>query len=131
MAFLKGKDGAVYVGTPKAKLGHVQNWNLDEEADSVDGWGMGDDYETSFTTIKRFSGAAQVYIDPTAPQHTLVVGDEIALELYPGGEAVGSAYFSGNVCVTAMARSGDKGGIPDVKISFKGRGTLTRATKTA
>lgn len=129
MAFLKGKDGAVYLGTPRAKLGHVQNWNLDEEADSVDGWGMGDAYETSFTTIKRFSGAAEVYLDPAAPQHTLRVGDEIALELYPGGEIVGSAYWSGNVTLTAMARSGDKGGIPSVKISFKGRGALTPMTK--
>lgn len=129
MAFLKGKDGVVYFGTPKAKLGHVQNWNLDEEADTVDGWGMGDTYETSFTTIKRFSGATEVYMDPTAPQHTLKVGDEIALELYPGGETTGSAYFSGNVTVTAAARSADKGGIPTVKISFKGRGALTQATK--
>lgn len=129
MAFLKGKDGAVYFGTPKAKLAYVQNWNVDEEADTVDGWGMGDAYETSFTTIKRFSGAADVYMDPAAPQQALKVGDEVAMELYPGGETSGSAYFSGQVTITALARSGDKGGIPGVKISFKGRGALTPATK--
>lgn len=126
MAFLKGKDGVVKLGSPALAVAFVQSWNLDEEADEVSGWGMGDEYETSFTTVKRFSGSAEVYFDPGNASANLRVGDEIKLELYPGGETSGSAYFTGEVCISALAHSGDKGGIPNLKINFKGRGDLTR-----
>lgn len=125
---LKGKDGVVKFGAPAEQLAHVQSWALDEQADQVSGWGMGDDYETSFTTIKRFSGNVVVYLDPGDPAADLRPGDEIAIELYPGGEATGSAYFSGNVCVTGLPTEGAKDGIPTLTINFAGRGALNRAT---
>jgi len=125
---LKGKDGVVKFGSPLAALGAVQNWNIDEQSDTVSGWGMGDDYENSFTTIKRWSGSCEVYLDFADASDDLAVGDEIAIELYPGGAAVGSGYFSGTVIITGLARGGAKDGIPSLNINFRNQGALTKGT---
>lgn len=127
---LKGKDGVVKLGPAgnEEAIGHIQSWALDEQADQISGWGMGDEYETSFTSIKRFSGNVVVYYAPGDPSADLRPGDEISLELYPGGETSGSAYFSGNVCVTGLPTEGAKDGIPGLTINFAGRGALSRGT---
>lgn len=125
---LKGKDGVVKFGAPLAALGAVQNWNIDEQSDTVSGWGMGDDYENSFTTVKRWSGSCEVYLDFADASDDLAVGDEIAIELYPGGETVGSGYFSGTVIITGLARGGAKDGIPTLNINFRNQGALTKGT---
>ena len=127
---LKGKDGVVYFGDPKQRLGAVQNWNVDEVADTVSGWGMGDDYENTFTTIRRWSGSVEVYLDFTDAADDLAVGDELPVELYPGGEATGSGYFSGNVIITNLARGGAKDGIPNLTINFRNQGALVKGTST-
>lgn len=125
---LKGKDGIVYVDDPKVRLGAVQNWNLDEQADVVSGWGMGDEAESSFTTIKRYTGSVEVYLDFADASDDVSVGDVLPAEFYPGGEASGSGYFSGNILVTGLSRSGAKDGIPALTINFRGDGTLTKGT---
>ena len=122
---LKGKDGVIYVGTPKVQLGHIQSWNIDLQADQVSGWGMGDEYETSFTTVKRWSGSFEAYLDFSQAFAAISVGDELDVELYPGGESIGSGFFSGRVAVTGLPMSGSKDGIPLVTINFASRGDLT------
>lgn len=119
---LKGKDGIVYVDNPKQRLGKVQNWTLDEQADTVAGWGMGDTAETAFTTITRFSGSVEVYLDFADASDDLSVGDALPVELYPGGETSGSGYFSGTILVTGLSRSGAKDGIPGLTINFRNAG---------
>jgi hypothetical protein len=126
---LKGKDGIVKTGSPLAALGAVQNWNVDEQADVVAGWGMGDAAESAFTTIKRYSGSVEVYLNFADESDDLAVGDEVAMELYPGGETTGSGYFSGTVLVTGLARSGAKDGIPALTINFRNAsGVLSKGT---
>jgi len=126
---LKGKDGVVKAGTPLAAFGAVQNWNIDEQADVVAGWGMGDAAESAFTTVKRYSGSVEVYLNPADESDDLAVGDEVALELYPGGETSGSGYFSGDVLITGLARSSAKDGIPALNINFRNAsGVLTKGT---
>lgn len=128
---LKGKDGIVYVDNPRARIGKVQNWNLDEQADVVSGWGMGDVGEASFTTITRYSGSFEAYLDFADASDDLSVGDTLPLELYPGGEAVGSGYFSGNILVTGISRSGAKDGIVSLSVNFRNAsGTLNKGTAT-
>ncbi|MBT8169875.1 hypothetical protein [Falsiruegeria litorea] len=126
---LKGKDGIVYVDNPKERLGSVQNWNIDEQADTVAGWGMGDTSETAFTTISRFTGSAEVYLDFADASDDVSVGDVLPLELYPGGETTGSGYFSGTILVTGISRSGAKDGIPSATINFRNSsGVLSKGT---
>lgn len=127
---LKGKDGVVKFGDPLETLGKVQDWNVDEQADTVSGWGMGDEYESTFTTVKRWTGSVTVYLNPADPSDDLGVGDELATELYPGGETTGSGYFSGDVIITGLNRSSSKDGIPVLAINFRNQDALVKGTAT-
>lgn len=127
---LKGKDGVVKFGTPAAALGAVQNWNVDEQSDTVSGWGMGDEYENTFTTIKRWSGSVEVYLNFADASDDIEIGDEVTVGLYPGGETTGSGYFSGAVIVTGLARGSAKDGIPNLNINFRNQGALVKGTAT-
>lgn len=129
MAFLKGKDGVVKFGTDS--LAHIQNWNVDEQGDTVEGWGMGDTAATSFSTIQRWSGSLECYIDPTETTATLAIDDEVALTLLPGGEVAGLPSWTGNAAITSIASSGAKDGIPIMTISFANKGPLTKGTVSA
>lgn len=128
MPFYQGRDGVVKIGTDT--VGHVQSWNVDETADEVRGWGMGDTYDTGFATIARWSGSVEVYIDGTDPSDALAIRDEVAVEFYPGGEASGNVYLSGTAQVLSLARSSSKGGIPMLTINLTGRGALSKTTVT-
>ncbi|MGX0875925.1 hypothetical protein ACSSV4_000597 [Roseovarius sp. MBR-154] len=124
---LKGKDGVVKFGTPVAAVLAVQSWNLDPQADEVSGWGMGDEWEESFATIKRYSGSVEVYLNP-ADAAVPDLAETVAVELFPGGETTGSGFFSGNVVITGKAMSGSKDGIPTMTLNIKGTGALTEST---
>lgn len=124
MSFLKGKDGVVRYGAAKDLIGHIQSWNMDTTSDEVTGWGMGDEFSSTFATVKSWSGSMEFYLDFSDPGAAITVGDEFALDLYPGGEDTGSGYYSGNVAVTGVARSGEKAGIPSVTVNFRGIGAL-------
>lgn len=126
MAFLKGRDGVVKVGTPGEAIGNLQSWNVDTQCDETAGWGMGDSFETSFVTISRWKGSVELYIDPTDPSDALVTGTDVKVEFYPGGEAAGGVYYSGTACISGMNRSGEKAGIPSITINFSGKGALSR-----
>lgn len=126
MPFYKGRDGVVKVGT--AALGHVQNWNVDVSADEVRGWGMGDEWDSGFTTVKRWSGSVEVYLDATDESDTLAVGDEVSLDFYPGGESTGNTYLSGTAAILSLASSGAKDGIPMLTVNFSGKGALSKTT---
>ncbi|MEP1612665.1 MAG: hypothetical protein ABJL72_12185 [Roseobacter sp.] len=91
---------------------------------------MGDEYESTFTTIKRWSGSVEVYLDFADNSDDVEIGDEIPLELYPGGETTGSGYFSGNVIVTGLSRGASKEGIPNLNINFRNQGALVKGTTT-
>lgn len=125
---LKGKDGVVKIGNPRVALGEVQSFNVDESADRVSGWGMGDSYENSFTTVKRWEGSVEVYLDHTDESALVKVGDELDVDFYFGGETAGYGYFTGNVAVTGLNRSTTKDGIPALNINFAGNGALTEGT---
>ncbi|MQQ09108.1 hypothetical protein GFB49_11635 [Epibacterium sp. SM1979] len=126
---LKGKDGVFRYGASKERVGAVQNWNIDESADVVAGWGMGDAGESAFTTVSRFSGSVEFYLDPTDPGDDIAIGDTFEIDLYPGGETSGSAYFTGTILVTATPMAGSKDGIPTKTVNFRNAsGTLSKNT---
>lgn len=125
---LRGKDGSVRYGASRDLIGEIQSWNLDESADTVSGWGMGNTTETTFTTVSRWEGSVECYLDPVDPSYAIQPGDEVAVELYPGGETTGSGYFSGNIIVTGLSRSSSKDGIPMLTINFRNQGALARQT---
>lgn len=129
--FYQGRDGVVKVGEPGESLGHVQSWNIDEQADEVRGWGMGDDYETGFATIARWTGSVVVYMDPADPSASINIRDVVKVEFLPGGSTSGNEILSGNAAILGLPKEGAKDGIPTLTINFTGRGALNKTTVSA
>lgn len=112
-------------------VGHLQSWNIDEQAAVLEGYSMGDSWADNETGIKRWSGSCEAYFDPAdAGQIEARPGDIVALNLYPGGETTGLPYMSGNAIVTGNPKSGTKDGWVTLTINFAGKGALTQATVT-
>ena len=130
MAFFAGKDGVVKVGASAVEVGEVQSWTLDLAASIGEGWGMGDAAVRHFVSAPPTgSGSLEMYLDPAdAGQALLVPAAEVAVELYPGGEAVGSGYFTLSAIIESVNRQGEKSGIPMLTVNFKVNGAVTPAT---
>ena len=93
MAIIHGKDGVVKIGT--ADFAHVQSWNLDVTADVAEAYSMGEEWKDAGVGVKGWSGSLECYFDPAdTTQSGLDVGDVVALNLYPGGDATGARYVS-------------------------------------
>ncbi|SNX74845.1 hypothetical protein SAMN05878503_1276 [Cereibacter ovatus] len=127
MAIIHGKDGVVKIGT--ADFAHVQSWNLDVTADVAEAYSMGEEWKDAGVGVKGWSGSLECYFDPAdTTQGGLDVGDVVALNLYPGGDATGARYFSGNAVVSGVPLSGAKDGWVSVTFNFTGKGALASAT---
>lgn len=126
MATFRGHDGQIKIGG--ATVAAVQSWNVDTTADVVEGSAMGEEWKTNFATFKGWSGSVEAYLDPAdAGQIALAIGATVALELYPGGDVPGLAYFSGQAVINGTPRSGAKDGIPTITFNFTGTGPLAQA----
>jgi len=131
MAIMKGKDGAITIGTGAgSRLLHVQSWNLDVSVDTNETWSMGDEWSDNDPTIKKFSGSIECYLD-FADAARPDVGDVFEFNLNPGGQEVGTGYFSGRALVTGTPFSSAKDGTPIVSLNFANKGALTEATRIA
>lgn len=124
MAYKTGKHGAVKVG--EAAVAHVQSWSLDVQAETATGWGMGDEWTESETTVKSWSGNVEAYFDPEdAGQLALGVGSVVTLDLYPHDSDVNATYFSGSAIITGKPITAPKGDFVSVTFNFNGKGALT------
>ncbi|MBJ2152638.1 hypothetical protein [Paracoccus sp. IB05] len=126
MAIIHGKDGIVKIGA--ADFGHVQSWNLDVTADVAEAYSMGEDWKDAGVGVKGWSGSLECYFDPAdGTQDDIEVGTVVALNLYPGGDDTGAAYYSGNAVVSGIPLSGAKDGWVAITFNFTGKGALAKA----
>lgn len=131
MSFLNGKNGSILVGASTADQNviHIQNWNIDHTADTIEGWGMGDSDSITDTTIRKWSGSFVVYIDPTDTNAALFVpGTKLQGRFFPGENTTGNEHYDGAFVITGVNREAAKDGIPGQTISLASRGALTRTT---
>lgn len=130
MAKIHGFGGALRVGGVSGQIvGQLQSWNLDEQAQVTAGYAMGQTWEDNETTVKRWSGSAEVYFDPTdAGQALLDAGASVDLDFYPGGNSTGQPNRSGAAKVTGIPLSANKDGWVSMTINFVGDGPLTKGT---
>lgn len=128
MAFHTGKNGAVKIGASGATtVAAVQSWSLDEQAETVKGWGMGDTHTTSETLMSSWSGSVECYLDPAdTTQTALTVGSSVTLSLYPHATAPGAVFFTGTAVITGRPISAQKGDFVSITFNFEGQGALTR-----
>lgn len=130
MAKDHGFDGAVRVAGTDL-IGEIQSWNLDTKANVTKGYSMGQAWEDAQSTVKSWSGSVECRFDAAdAGQIQLEVGDEVALDFYPGGNTTGKHVKSGSAIITGTPLSVSKDAWVTVTFNFEGNGALSGGTVT-
>jgi len=128
MATFTGSDGVILVGTDQ--IAEVRSYSIDETMDTLEDTAMGDTSRTYKTSLKSFSGSADVFFDDTdtAGQGALTVGSEVTLNVQFEGNTTGDHKMSGTVLITGRTISASFDGMVEASISFLGTGALTEST---
>ena len=128
MATFSGSDGVVLVGTDQ--VAEIRSYSIDETMDTLEDTAMGDSSRTYKTSLKQFSGSADVLFDDTdsSGQGALTVGSSVTLNIQMEGNSSGDHKFSGTVLVTGRTISASYDGLVEASISFQGTGALTEST---
>jgi hypothetical protein len=131
MATFTGSDGVILVGTDQ--VAEVRSYSIDETMDTLEDTAMGDTSRTYKTSLKSFSGSADVFFDDTdtAGQGALTVGSEVTLNVQFEGNTAGDHKLSGTVLITGRTISASFDGMVEASISFQGTGALTESTVSA
>lgn len=128
MATFTGSDGVILVGTDQ--VAEVRSYSIDETMDTLEDTAMGDTSRTYKTSLKSFSGSADVFFDDTdtAGQGALTVGSEVTLNVQFEGNTSGDHKLSGTVLITGRTISASFDGMVEASISFQGTGALSETT---
>jgi len=128
MATFTGSDGVILVGTDQ--VAEVRSYSIDETMDTLEDTAMGDTSRTYKTSLKSFSGSADVFFDDTdtAGQGALTVGSEVTLNVQFEGNTTGDHKLSGTVLITGRTISASFDGMVEASISFQGTGALSETT---
>ncbi len=128
MATFTGSDGVILVGTDQ--VAEVRSYSIDETMDTLEDTAMGDTSRTYKTSLKSFSGSADVFFDDTdtSGQGALTVGSEVTLNVQFEGNTTGDHKLSGTVLITGRTISASFDGMVEASISFQGTGALTETT---
>ena len=89
MANHKGSEGVVKIGANQ--IAEVRDWSLSETAETIDDTAMGDTARTRQPSLTSASGSLNCWWDETdsTGQIAMQAGSEVALKLYPEGDARG------------------------------------------
>jgi len=128
MATFTGSDGVILVGSDQ--VAEVRSYSIDETMDTLEDTAMGDTSRTYKTSLKTFSGSADVFFDDTdsSGQGALTVGSEVTLNVQFEGNTTGDHKLSGTVIITGRTISASFDGMVEASISFQGTGALTETT---
>lgn len=130
MATFTGSDGVILVGSDQ--VAEVRSYSIDETMDTLEDTAMGDTSRTYKTSLKTFSGSADVFFDDTdtSGQGALTVGSSVTLNVQFEGNTSGDHKLSGTVLITGRTISASFDGMVEASISFQGTGALTETTVT-
>jgi len=128
MATFSGSDGVILVGTDQ--VAEVRSYSIDETMDTLEDTSMGDTSRTYKTSLKSFSGSADVFFDDTdtSGQGALTVGTSATLNIQMEGNTTGDHKLSGTVLVTGRTITASFDGLVEASITFQGTGALTEST---
>lgn len=131
MATFTGSDGVILVGSDQ--VAEVRSYSIDETMDTLEDTAMGDTSRTYKTSLKSFSGSADVFFDDTdtSGQGALTVGSEVTLNVQFEGNTAGDHKLSGTVLITGRTISASFDGMVEASISFQGTGALSETTVSA
>jgi hypothetical protein len=128
MATFSGSDGVILVGSNQ--VAEVRSYTIDENMDTIEDTVMGDTTRSYKSSLKTFSGSADVLFDDTdtSGQGALTVGASVTLSVQMEGATTGDHKLSGSVLVTSRSITGTYDGLVEATIGFQGTGALTEGT---
>jgi len=128
MATFTGSDGVILVGSDQ--VAEVRSYSIDETMDTLEDTAMGDTSRTYKTSLKTFSGSADVFFDDTdtSGQGALTVGSSVTLNVQFEGNTSGDHLLTGTVLITRRTISASFDGMVEASISFQGTGALSETT---
>lgn len=132
MATQRGCFGVVRSGPSSGAVGavaEVKSWSFEESADREDLSVMGTCTKKFGSGPQQTVGTIEVYFDQDdARQADFVVGAEIAIQLYPGGQSAGKKYYSGLANIDSIKREGNVTSSVGTSFGWSVNGALTVAT---
>lgn len=123
MARHSGKNGKVKLGSNF--IGHLVSFDITEKADKVKATAAGEAWDSHIVTQKSWSGSLALRLDHASGAYqTPRAGDELAVEFYTDGDAVGKTLLSGTVILDDHGIDLSYDGEVGRKYSFTGNGEL-------
>ena len=129
MATHHGSEGLVKVSS--ATVAEVTGFTFTQTAEYAEDTALADTDKTyNITAIKSWSGNLSCFWDETDTngQVALAPGANVALKLYPEGDASTDTYYDGNALITDITRTVSRGAITEITFNFIGNGALTTST---
>jgi hypothetical protein len=129
MATHHGSEGLVKVSS--ATVAEVTGFTFTLTAEYAEDTALADTDKTyNITAIKSWSGNLSCFWDETDTngQVALAPGANVALKLYPEGDASTDTYYEGNALITDITRTVSRGAITEITFNFIGNGALTTST---
>ena len=133
MGITTGKRGVLAVGVGGTdEVAELRNWSINEDGGLEDTSVMGDDWTKSDPVLKSWKGSCGGFWDATdtAGQGALVIGAQVTLTLFPGGNTSGLKKWSGLATVASVDTEAAHNGHVAFKVNFEGYGALTKSTVT-
>lgn len=129
MATHHGSEGLVKVSS--ATVAEVTGFTFTLTAEYAEDTALADTDKTyNITAIKSWSGNLSCFWDETdtSGQVALAPGANVALKLYPEGDASTDTYYEGNALITDITRTVSRAAITEITFNFIGNGALTTST---
>ena len=129
MATHHGSEGLVKVSS--ATVAEVTGFTFTQTAEYAEDTALADTDKTyNITAIKSWSGNLSCFWDETDTngQVALAPGANVALKLYPEGDASTDTYYEGNALITDITRTVSRAAITEITFNFIGNGALTTST---
>ena len=132
MATTKGSSGVVKLavsGGSVAAMGEIRSFTLDETADTIEDYVMGDSARTYVSSLTTATLSVDVYWDDAdAVQLVMDSGAALDWELYPTGTGTGEKYYSGGGVLTSKEITASFDGMVEGSFELQVSGAVTEAT---
>jgi hypothetical protein len=127
MANHRGTEGVVQVGSNA--MAETREWEIEEEATTIDDTLLGDEWDTHQLGRKRWSMSLKAFWDETDTngQVAIPIGTTATFNVYPEGTSSTDVYYSGAGTVTKINRRANRESMVEIDFEMTGNGALSTA----
>ena len=123
-------NGVIKIGPTPAIVAELRSWSYDQQGDEIDVSTMGacDTTTIAGRVTRRVEGSLYLASPSDAAQDLLVIGTNVAIEVFPFGENSGELSLVGTINVLTRTESGDVDGAVELNFTGTAPSELTRGT---